>query len=45
MGRDKKKSAGRLKFALPIRIGKVQEGIEAPQELITGALMEITEAA
>jgi len=38
MTRDKKGSAGRVRFVLPIRPGKVEFGIEAPENLVRQVL-------
>ena len=38
MRHDKKKAAGQLRFALPVRVGKVRVGITAPEEAIRSVL-------
>ncbi len=44
MGADKKKAAGKLKFALPKRIGEVVWGIEVQEQLLATVLETITHA-
>lgn len=44
MGADKKKARGKLKFALPKRIGEVEWGIEVDEKLLTTVLETITHA-
>jgi hypothetical protein len=41
MSADKKKAGGRLKFALPKRVGEVGWGIEVEEDLIAETLMRI----
>jgi len=38
MSSDKKKAGGRLKFALPKRIGEVTWGVEADEDLLLEVL-------
>jgi 3-dehydroquinate synthetase len=38
MTRDKKGRAGRIRFVLPIRPGKVEFGIESPENLVRQVL-------
>ncbi len=42
MSSDKKKVTGRLTFALPVAIGDVRWGIEAPEALLAAELLRVT---
>jgi 3-dehydroquinate synthetase len=38
MAVDKKKAQGRVRFALPVRIGQVQYGVDVPDEILAEVL-------
>jgi 3-dehydroquinate synthetase len=42
MGSDKKKAGGKLKFALPRRVGEVEWGVEVDERLLMNALRRMT---
>ncbi len=40
MRHDKKKAAGKLRFALPVRVGEVRVGVSIPEDLVKSVLRE-----